>query len=276
MKILDFSTDSVLQEVAEALASIDTTMTDMTNLLSQNIITNNVGMWQMVSKAVRISQSIALVIVVAYWLIGFINEITEMDWRNLSIWWYFRKIIQLILAKALIDLAPNLCVTIYNFVAWSLNEFITIGTTNNIYNNLDMQGIKDIANSMGFIDKVFFRIDMMIPKLIVKFCGIIIQVMAYSRILQIGLMVIISPISLASIVNGRHSGAFNFIKEYVAVVGQAIVMILSFIVYRGIVQNIITNQIEGWDSLWKLVVATITLTSTILGAQKLAKLFLGR
>ena len=107
MKLFDLSVDGVLRDISEALSSIDTVMNDMVNVLSQDIITQNVGTWQMVNKAVQISQTIALVIVVAYWLIGFINEITDMDWRNLSMWWYFRKIIQLILAKALIDIAPD-------------------------------------------------------------------------------------------------------------------------------------------------------------------------
>lgn len=276
MRLFDLSLDGVVQDISEALSSIDTVMNDMINVLSQNIITNNDGVWQMVSKAVQISQTIALILVVAYWLIGFIDEITQMDWRNLSIWWYFRKIIQLILAKALIDLAPDLCVTIYNFVGWALKEYGNIGTTSSIFSSIDLQGIKEMAKDMNFVDKVFFKIDMLIPKFAIWICGIIIQIMAYARMLQICLMTIISPISLATIVNGRHSGAFTFIKEYVAVVAQSIIMILSFIVYKGIVQSIITGQITGWNSVWKIVVATVTLTTIIASSQKLAKMFLGR
>ena len=276
MKLFDLSVDGVLRDISEALSSIDTVMNDMVNVLSQDIITQNVGTWQMVNKAVQISQTIALVIVVAYWLIGFINEITDMDWRNLSIWWYFRKIIQLILAKALIDIAPDLCITIYNFVGWALKEYGNIGTTSSIFSSIDLQGIKEMAKDMNFVDKVFFKIDMLIPKFAIWICGIIIQVMAYARILQICLMTIISPISLASIVNGRNSGAFNFIKEYVSVVSQAVIMFLSFIIYRGVVQSIITGQITNWNSVWKIVVATVTLTFTISSSQKLAKMFLGR
>ena len=276
MKLFDLSVDGVLRDISEALSSIDTVMNDMVNVLSQDIITQNVGTWQMVNKAVQISQTIALVIVVAYWLIRFINEITDMDWRNLSMWWYFRKIIQLILAKALIDIAPDLCITIYNFVGWALKEYGNIGTTSSIFSSIDLQGIKEMAKDMNFVDKVFFKIDMLIPKFAIWICGIIIQVMAYARILQICLMTIISPISLASIVNGRNSGAFNFIKEYVSVVSQAVIMLLSFIIYRGVVQNIITGQITGWNSVWKIVVATVTLTFMISSSQKLAKMFLGR
>ena len=276
MKLFDLSVDGVLRDISEALSSIDTVMNDMVNVLSQDIITQNVGTWQMVNKAVQISQTIALVIVVAYWLIRFINEITDMDWRNLSMWWYFRKIIQLILAKALIDIAPDLCITIYNFVGWALKEYGNIGTTSSIFSSIDLQGIKEMAKDMNFVDKVFFKIDMLIPKFAIWICGIIIQVMAYARILQICLMTIISPISLASIVNGRNSGAFNFIKEYVSVVSQAVIMFLSFIIYRGVVQSIITGQITDWNSVWKIVVATVTLTFTISSSQKLAKMFLGR
>ena len=197
-------------------------------------------------------------------------------WLDKNSRYDFRKIIQLILAKALIDLAPDLCVTIYNFVGWALKEYGNIGTTSSIFSSIDLQGIKEMAKDMNFVDKVFFKIDMLIPKFAIWICGIIIQIMAYARMLQICLMTIISPISLATIVNGRHSGAFTFIKEYVAVVAQSIIMILSFIVYKGIVQSIITGQITGWNSVWKIVVATVTLTTIIASSQKLAKMFLGR
>ena len=76
----------ILKQLTEAIYNIDNTITEMVKLLSSDI--TKTSMWPLVSKMVEISQTIALLLVVAYWLIGFVNELTEIDWRHLSIWWY--------------------------------------------------------------------------------------------------------------------------------------------------------------------------------------------
>jgi hypothetical protein len=91
----------ILKQLTEAIYNIDKTLTEMVKLLSSDI--TKTSMWPLVERMVEISQTIALLLVVAYWLIGFVNELTEIDWRHLSIWWYIKKIIQIILAKALVD-----------------------------------------------------------------------------------------------------------------------------------------------------------------------------
>ena len=84
----------ILKQLTEAIYNIDKTLTEMVKLLSSDI--TKTTMWPLVEKMVEISQTIALLLVVAYWLIGFVNELTEIDWRHLSIWWYIKKIIQII------------------------------------------------------------------------------------------------------------------------------------------------------------------------------------
>ena len=76
----------ILKQLTEAIYNIDNTLTEMVKLLSSDI--TKTSMWPLVERMVEISQTIALLLVVAYWLIGFVNELTEIDWRHLSIWWY--------------------------------------------------------------------------------------------------------------------------------------------------------------------------------------------
>ena len=264
----------ILKQLTEAIYNIDNTITEMVKILSSDI--TKTAMWPLVSKMVEISQTIALLLVVAYWLIGFINEITEIDWRHLSIWWYMKRIIQLILAKTLVDLAPNICISIYAFVGWAIRQYAPVSVSTSLFQSIDFQSVIDTVNNMGIMEKMVYKMDLLIPQITISVCSVIIQVIAYVRMLTICLLTIISPICLSTVVNKGVSGAYGFIKEYVGTVAQSVIMIIAFSLYKGMIASIVETQITGWDSIWKLVVSTIVLVITVLSSQSIAKMLAGR
>ncbi len=264
----------ILKQLTEAIYNIDKTITEMVKLLSSDI--TRTSMWTLVERMVEISQTIALLLVVAYWLIGFVNELTEIDWRHLSIWWYIKKIIQIILAKALVDLAPDICIGIYSFVGWAIKEYSPIAVESLLYQGVDFSSLYASINNMGVMEKLVYKMDLLIPQITISICGIIIQVIAYVRMLTICLLTIISPICLSTVVNKGVSGCYGFIKEYVGTVAQSVIMIIAFALYKGMIGGIIETQITGWESIWKLVVSTIVLVITILSSQSIAKMLAGR
>ena len=91
----------ILKQLTEAIYNIDNTITEMVKLLSSDI--TKTALWPLVESMVTISQTIALLLVTGYWIINLINEVTEIDWRNLSMWWYMRKLAILIFGKVLVD-----------------------------------------------------------------------------------------------------------------------------------------------------------------------------
>ena len=148
----------ILKQLTEAIYDIDNTITEMVKILSSDI--TRTAMWPLVSKMVEISQTIALLFVVAYWLIGFVNEITEIDWRHLSIWWYMKRIIQLILAKALVSLAPRICIGIYAFVGWAIKEYTPVAVNSMLYQGVDFSSLYASINSMGIMEKLVYKMDL--------------------------------------------------------------------------------------------------------------------
>lgn len=264
----------ILKQLTEAIYNIDKTLTEMVKLLSSDI--TKTSMWPLVERMVEISQTIALLLVVAYWLIGFVNELTEVDWRHLSIWWYIKKIIQIILAKALVDLAPNICISIYAFIGWAIKEYSPVAVNSMLYQGVDFSSLYASINSMGIMEKLVYKMDLLIPQITISVCSVIIQVIAYVRMLTVCLLTIISPICLSTVVNKGASGCYGFIKEYVGTVAQSVVMIIAFALYKGMIGGIIENQITGWESVWKLVVSTIVLVITVLSSQSIAKMLAGR
>ena len=276
VKLFSLDSDKTIESISNALESINNTMSNMVDILTQDPSTMP-GLWNIVDSAVSVSQTIALTLVVLYWLTHFIFTIVDMDWRNISIWWYFREIIKLILAKALIDIAPELCLSIFKFGGWAMQKYMLVGTTSgDIFTNMNYDALKSNLDAMSFMEHVFFRVDLMIPKFITWICNIAIQVIAYCRLLQVCLMSIISSIPLATVAsNNRNGAAMHFIKEYVGVVGQAAIIILAMLIYKGIVNTLIAGQIGSYEGIMKLCMSTIVLTVTIFSSQRLAKMFLG-
>ena len=266
--------NEILLQLIQAIHGIDNTLTKLVEVLSNDI--TRTSMWPLVERMVEISQTIALLLVVAYWLIGFINEITEIDWRHLSIWWYMKRIIQLILAKTLVDLAPNICISIYAFVGWAIRQYAPVAVSTSLFQSIDFQSVIDTVNNMGIMEKMVYKMDLLIPQITISVCSVIIQVIAYVRMLTICLLTIISPICLSTVVNKGVSGCYSFIKEYVGTVAQSVIMIIAFSLYKGMIGSIVETQITGWDSIWKLVVSTIVLVITVLSSQSIAKMLAGR
>ena len=264
----------ILLQLIQAIHGIDNTLTKLVDVLSSDI--TRTSMWPLVERMVEISQIIALLLVVAYWLIGFVNELTEIDWRHLSIWWYIKKIIQIILAKALVDLAPNICISIYAFVGWAIKEYSPVAVNSMLYQGVDFSSLYASINSMGIMEKLVYKMDLLIPQITISVCSVIIQVIAYVRMLTICLLTVISPICLSTVVNKGVSGCYSFIKEYVGTVAQSVIMIIAFALYKGMIGEIIETQVTGCESIWKLVVSTIVLVITVLSSQSIAKMLAGR
>ncbi len=264
----------ILKQLTEAIYNIDKTITEMVQLLSSDI--TQTSLWSLVESMIEISQTIALLLVTGYWMINLINEVTEIDWRNLSMWWYMRKLAGLILGKVLVDYSPRICTTIYALVGWAIKEYTPVAVNSMLYQGVDFSSLYASINNMGVMEKLVYKMDLLIPQITISGCAIVIQVIAYVRMLTICLLTVISPICLATTVNKGVSGAYGFIKEYVGTVAQSVIMIIAFTIYKGMIGNIIEAQITGWESIWKLVVSTIVLVITILSSQSIAKMLTGR
>ena len=263
-----------VQIIKNALSNIDSVIDKLVQVLGQDITTQ--GIWTIVNRAVHVSISIAMVLVVLFWMMSFLNEILERDWKNISLMWMARKILILIFAEGLVKSAPDLILWVYNFISWAMNQYnINLGASN-LFGQIDFTAFRNSLEDMKFTEHLWLRLEIFIPSILIRLTSLIIQAMVWFRILQICLLTIISPIPLATFVNDRHSGAFAFIKEVVAVCAQAIIMILACELYKGIVVQIVGNTVSDVGNIWQLTASTIVLLITIFGSQKLANLFLRR
>lgn len=272
--MFDISDNSILQTLIFVLTEMDVVVKSLINTFSENIATGPI--WETSKVLIELMQTVALGLLTGYWLVGLVNEITEIDWKHLSMWWYFKKFIQLLLGKALIEKSVDICLAIYNLVGEILN-LIGIKTSNfELFSTVNMDSLKKMVNDMGLIEKLVFKMDILIPQIVILVvCGIII-IIAEIRVISIYLLIIISPVCFATVVNKGASGVYPFIKEYVGVTAQAIIMLIVIVLYNARVTGIINGEITGFESLFKIAAHTVVLAIFILSAQSIAKMLSGR
>ena len=148
--------DKTIQIVKNALSSIDSVIDKLVEVLGQDITTQ--GIWTVVNRAVQVSISIAMILVVLFWMISFFNEILERDWRNISLMWLARKILILIFAEGLVKSAPDLIMWIYNFISWAMQQYnINLGSSN-LFSQIDFSAFKESLKDMGFCEHLWLRV----------------------------------------------------------------------------------------------------------------------
>lgn len=276
-KIFEFDSGKMIEQVKEVLESIDNTLQTSLDILTQNPQSMS-EMWSLVNSCGNVCKNIGLSLLALFFLVGFVFKVTELDWRNISIDFFVRELVKLILAKALVEMSIDLCIMIFNFGAYFMNSLVLGGVSGVTFGSLDLTNMKTTFEGMGFFEQMWFKIELLTPSLVMRVCNVVIQVVCYGRILQICLMTIISPIPLSTVAGERHKHtALHFCKEYVGVVCQGAIILILIALYKGAVSWLMSGvgEISSITSIWKLVTVTLVLLFGVLGSSKLGKMFLG-
>ena len=268
--MFDFAWEMVQSNMERWIATFQNGLDRCMQILTYEFMTPQLR--EILNALTETSQMIALTLVVAYWLMGFVEEITEVDWKHLSMWWYIKKIIQLILAKALIDLSPTLCEISYNFIRYTLEMFKLTLNQSDILNNINWDAMMKTVKDMSISERIMFNAEMMIPGYIIQGVGIFLQGVAIVRMINIALLQVIAPIKFALCSKYGTKPAWEFLGRYIATVGQNVIIMIGISIYTVLANEIILVDIQGTaDLLIKIVLSSVVLIMTILSAQAIAK-----
>jgi hypothetical protein len=208
---------------------------------------------------------------------GFVEEITEIDWRHLSMWWYIKKIIQLILAKALIDYSPTLCEMSYNFIRYALEMYKLTFIQNDIINNINWDAMMKTVKDMSVMERIAFNMEMQIPGYVLQGVGVYLQAVGIIRMVNIAMLQVIAPIKLALCSKEGMKPAWDFLRKYISTVGQNVIIMIAIWIYTAIANEMILVNIQGTaDLMIKIVLSSVVLVITVLSAQSFARFLLER
>ena len=273
--MFDFAWEMVQSNMERWIATFQNGLDRCLQILTYEFMTPTLR--EMVNIATETSQAIALILVTAYWLMGFVEEITEIDWRHLSMWWYIKKIIQLILAKALIDYSPVLCEMSYNFIRYALEMFKLTFNQNDLLNNINWEAAMKTVKDMSITERIMFNAEMMIPGYVIQGVGVYLQVVGVVRMINIAMLQVIAPFKLALCSKDGTRPAWEFLRKYVSTVGQNVIIMIAIWIYTAIANEIILVDIQGTaDLMIKILISSVVLVVTILTAQSFTSFLVER
>jgi hypothetical protein len=267
------SEDRIIKGVIDNLQQIDNAINVIINMMTKNELpfSNN-----LLNPMIEISVTIGLMLVTAYWLIGFVNEITEMDWRHLSIWWYMKKLVVIILGKEIVAGSIVICRGIFQFVNWLVVKYQGSVDIPNMVSQLDVKTFTKMVEDLNLADRLMFNVELQFPKIVLMVVAVIVQMLAYWRCIKIAMLQVFAPIRLATVVNKGCSGAFPFLQDYVGEVAQVIVIIVGLRLYSNIVGDMMLNAGDSSTNMFiKLILASVMLLATIGGAVPFARKLIG-
>jgi hypothetical protein len=267
------SEDRIIKGVIDNLQQIDNAINVIINMMTKNELPFSN---KLLDPMIEISVTIGLLLVTAYWLIGLINEMTEIDWKHLSMWWYLRKFIQLLVGKVLIEKSIDICRGIFQIVNSMVAKYQGSVDIPNMVSQLDVKTFTKMVEDLNWVDRIMFNADLQFPKLVLMAVAIIVQMLAYWRCIKIAMLQVFAPIRLATVVNKGCSGAFPFLQDYVGEVAQVIVIIVGLRLYSNIVGDMMLNAGDSSTNMFiKLILASVMLLAVIGGAVPMAKKLIG-
>ncbi len=137
-----------------------------------------------------------------------------------------------------------------------------------------MQTLGDMGTQIGYVTQMF------IPWVINKLCIVLLQVVCWSRFIELTLMAIISPVALSDISKGdpQTSNAARAVKNVIALSSSGAIILLAVILGSSIQASLFTDAVtsEEFGSLcWQQVIVGIVQVGVCFRANDITKQALG-
>lgn len=234
------------------IQNINGMLSDIVSLLTKSSWITDVISSPQVIPIMNAIKSVALTLCALFFLLEFFSKTMDLQWVKWENIMMF--CIKMVFAKILIDKAPAICEMIYS----GFNSVITTaysGTSPQIFPDswtaekkyialgLSSDEASNVANAVqvGFFDvspliiNVKATVMMMLYNIIMAICFVIFL----GRFFELAVYTIIAPIPLSTMfASSTHEIGKGFLKSYVAVSIQALVLVVMFVAYSGITSKV--------------------------------------
>ncbi len=148
----------------------------------------------------------------------------------------------------------------YDLINWSFKMFNKLISdlssayiVENTQNGADaVTEIMKLVNKMNWGERMGIWFELIFVYFGIKIMKTAIFIIVYGRLFEIMLFWIVSPLPFATLVHNEHSQiGKNFIKMFLALVFQGVLIFLFVLMYSKLTQTIITDDISG--SVWQIL-----------------------
>lgn len=219
---------------------------DAKDLLNTKEGTNDLtsAIWTAANTIYDNVEAIGICIMLLYFFLDILDKTSR---EQLSLELFLKSFIKLIVAFAFITSGIEFVQGLADFTSDMLEDLMSsISATNGTSSTLGVAEMEALAASGSKLTVVTTAIGMMIKVMIPYFglfiCKIVVAVVAYGRLIEIGLRVGFAPIGMADIVTSGSSGhGFRYLKKIVAVGIQGLFILGILHLYNALTVAIIPS-----------------------------------
>lgn len=238
--MLDALKDWLLGLMTSALQGFDSMLAD-----ASNVLTGGLGEW---SSVAALSSTL---LPFCYTIIGIclLIEIAQVASKVDIIKWEhgLKLCVKMVLAKVCIDIAPTFLKACYaqaqDWITGLSSGGSTLGNKTVTYLNPLVQNVSGFGNILGMFLSTF------IVLMAIKICGLMVQVIAYGRMFELYVYLVVSPLPCAFMPLGNGDGGgvsritSKFFKSFIAVCLQGVMMIIVIRIFDVVMGNAILTTL---------------------------------
>lgn len=276
----------IIDWIVDTVLGFSDSLTGLADILTKDF--NGTALWTIVENVQFVLKPICYTILAFFFLVELIKLNQKLDVMK---WEYiFMLIIKVVLAKVVIDIAPEFLNLLYStsceWITGILSQTSDYGLSQDIIDNAKSQfdkvqssystvGIKfeDLSNDqiyysylastlrtllddMGFLELLAVGMTALLQMIIVMLCGLVVKVIAYGRMIELLVMYAVSPIACAFIFDGE--GQSNITKRYAmnffAICLQGVFIIIASRIYSAfMIDELSKNGLTSWSEISKTI-----------------------
>lgn len=178
--------------------------------------------------------------------------------------------IKMVLAKVCIDIAPVFLEACYKQSAAWVNDVANWNKYKKLGNMLTKPVTEQINQISGLWAIILLLVSCSILAMAIKVCGLLVHIIAFGRMFELYVLLAVSPIPCAFFPLGDGSGGgmsrvtSKFLKNFVAVCLQGVMMLVCIRVFNLIVRGSITNLINKANQIGNPTAAVNDLCYTMI------------
>lgn len=238
--MLDALRDWLLGLMTSALQGFDNMLAD-----ASNVLTGGLGDWASVASLSSTLRPFCYTIIGICLLIEIAQVAAKVD----IIKWEHGLIlcVKMVLAKVCIDIAPTFLQACYaqaqDWITGLSSGGSTLGNTTVTYLTPLVQNVSGFGNILGMFLSTF------IVLMAIKICGLMVQVIAYGRMFELYVYLVVSPLPCAFMPLGNGDGGgvsritSKFFKSFIAVCLQGVMMIIVIRIFDVVMGNAILTTL---------------------------------
>lgn len=238
--MLDALRDWLLGLMTSALKGFDSMLAD-----ASNVLTGGLGEWSSVAALSSTLRPFCYTIIGICLLIEIAQVASKVD---IIKWEHGLKLcVKMVLAKVCIDIAPTFLQACYaqaqDWITGLSSGGSTLGNTTVTYLKPLVQNVSGFGNILGMFLSTF------IVLMAIKICGLMVQVIAYGRMFELYVYLVVSPLPCAFMPLGNGDGGgvsritSKFFKSFIAVCLQGVMMIIVIRIFDVVMGNAILTTL---------------------------------